>query len=429
MQARPVKKLSDIKSKSPGKTKGTAHIKSGSFQRLLSPEPGVNIHQPRRSVNLDPAALSSFALRKKPYLSQETYKKEYPNYPDCVSSKKPFSMVKAYSMNSYKGIERSYNEDRIVAVHNVSRPQEFKDKIWPKVSYFGVFDGHAGDSCSSFLQKNLLNYIITHKSFLVNPKEAIKAAFERAETEFFNMSIDKSSGTFKITDDSGSCACIALFVDNLCFIANVGDSRAIASYDGGKKVRQITVDHKPNNPEERKRIVSKGGKVIKDEEKVKVEEVNTGFSKVTVEEASSSSDEEVIEVYRVEPGKLAVSRSIGDLSCKHTETGGLPGVVICTPDIFQIDILSNCDFLLLGCDGIFDVLDSESAIEAAWYAEHFCKAINGDINVKCSIFVNNVLKCAMEEESVDNLSCIIIAFANFEKITKTKFLRERFNQQ
>lgn len=35
-------------------------------------------------------------------------------------------------------------------------------------------------------------------------------------------------------DKSGSCAIITLIIDDICFIANTGDSRAVMSANGGK---------------------------------------------------------------------------------------------------------------------------------------------------------------------------------------------------
>jgi serine/threonine protein phosphatase PrpC len=50
-------------------------------------------------------------------------------------------------------------------------------------------------------------------------------------------------------------------VDDICYIANVGDSRAVMSKNGGKDIVELTTDHKPNHPNEKKRITESGGKV------------------------------------------------------------------------------------------------------------------------------------------------------------------------
>lgn len=47
----------------------------------------------------------------------------------------------------------------------------------------------------------------------------------------------------------------------MCYVANVGDSRAVMSLNDGKDTVELTNDHKPNNENEEKRIVELGGKV------------------------------------------------------------------------------------------------------------------------------------------------------------------------
>jgi protein phosphatase 2C family protein 2/3 len=47
----------------------------------------------------------------------------------------------------------------------------------------------------------------------------------------------------------------------MCYVANVGDSRAVISKHGGKIIQPLTNDHKPCESSEMKRIIEAGGKV------------------------------------------------------------------------------------------------------------------------------------------------------------------------
>jgi serine/threonine protein phosphatase PrpC len=52
-----------------------------------------------------------------------------------------------------------------------------------------------------------------------------------------------------------------LTVDDICYVANTGDSRAIMCLNGGKNFVELTNDHKPEDPIEKNRIEMNGGKV------------------------------------------------------------------------------------------------------------------------------------------------------------------------
>ena len=62
-------------------------------------------------------------------------------------------------------------------------------------------------------------------------------------------------------DKSGSCAIVVLLVENACYVANVGDSRALMSASGGQKLFVLSRDHRPNEDSERHRITEHGGKI------------------------------------------------------------------------------------------------------------------------------------------------------------------------
>ena len=65
----------------------------------------------------------------------------------------------------------------------------------------------------------------------------------------------------ELLDTSGSCAIIILILNDTCYITNLGDSRALYSYNNGKKFYQISRDHKPNDPIEKNRIYLAGGSI------------------------------------------------------------------------------------------------------------------------------------------------------------------------
>lgn len=66
-----------------------------------------------------------------------------------------------------------------------------------------------------------------------------------------------------------------------------------------------------------------------------------------------SSHQFLLGPYRVFPGRLSVCRTFGDVEAKVTRFGGLPNVIIATPEISSFKIADDVDFLLLGCIFIF----------------------------------------------------------------------------
>ena len=71
--------------------------------------------------------------------------------------------------------------------------------------------------------------------------------------------------------------------------------------------------------------------------------------------------------HRVFPGRLSVCRTFGDVEAKIPHLLGNPKVVISDPDIsfFKIDY-NNHDFVVLGCDGIFDKLEDRDVVHTIW---------------------------------------------------------------
>lgn len=184
----------------------------------------------------------------------------FPNFDNSKFSHKSLGVVKSYSANTHQGTVRDYNEDRVSIILNIVKPNSYTGTFWPKCSFFGIYDGHGGSGCAEFLRDNLHNFVVRDHNFPVNPKEAIVQGFKAAESEFIHNYALGYNG-FDIKDRSGSCAIVSLIVDDIVYVANVGDSRAILSKNCGKEIIQISKDHKPDDETESKRITEAGGKV------------------------------------------------------------------------------------------------------------------------------------------------------------------------
>jgi len=50
---------------------------------------------------------------------------------------------------------------------------ENSSSVWPKCSFFGIYDGHGGQKCADFLRDNLHQLVIRDKAFPEDPKEAL----------------------------------------------------------------------------------------------------------------------------------------------------------------------------------------------------------------------------------------------------------------
>ena len=228
-------------------------------------------------------------------LSNMTFK----NYPPIQLSPNPFSKIIGYGANSYDGIVRDHNEDKlkIILDYKINKSITINGKLYnPNISYFAIYDGHGGNKCSIFLQENLHNYIFNSQYFPEKPLDAIYQAYEKAESIFCSTAFDHN--TNKPLDKSGSCSLSVLIIDDICYVTYLGDSRGIYSYDSGKQLFQVTRDHKPNHPIELKRIQMAGGKVYKDT-RLKVNGI-----KVKVNENEAVG---VNFPFRVYPGNLSVS--------------------------------------------------------------------------------------------------------------------------
>ena len=279
---------------------------------------------------------------------------------------------------------RDYNEDTITATKIIfNNDNNNEDNFY----FFGVYDGHGGSGCSIYLKNNLHKFI---KNF---SKEAIKEAINKTEEKFLKEEALDEKGEEK--DQSGSCGIMAMIQKNKCIISNVGDSRLVVYKKNS--VFFCTQDHKPGSNIEKERITKAGGKIYQTPSLFPLYQ----------------NGKEIEIPWRVLPGRLSVSRTFGDIEAKNEKFGGNKNVVVALPDITEIELNEEFNLIVLGCDGIFDVLSNEEILECVKIVlkEKNIKEINDEVNISelCGDFAEMIIKSSLAKDSFDNVSCIVIA--------------------
>ena len=206
---------------------------------------------------------------------------------------------------------------------------EFVPNNW---CFFGVFDGHAGGKVAQHCAENLLDAILTRLKKNGEKKEYSAEEMESAVQQGFLVLDDQMRNLpdwANGEDHSGTTAVVAMVSPTHIIWANCGDSRGILCRNG--ELAFATEDHKPFNQGERLRIEKAGGTVM-------MQRVN---------------------------GSLAVSRALGDFDYKRAIS--LPPVeqlVSPEPDVTVMERNNKQDeFLLLACDGIYDVMQNEDIVK------------------------------------------------------------------
>ncbi|KAJ1692081.1 hypothetical protein LUZ63_008779 [Rhynchospora breviuscula] len=260
----------------------------------------------------------------------------------CLDASASNSFVSVFSQTGQKGV----SQDRSI----VSQGFGCQDNT----IFCGIFDGHGewGHYVAKSVRKTLPASLLCHWQEAVANESALVASSptEKEKINQFNVwrqscltaceTVDKELKRSRSIDTyySGTTALTMVKQGDLMVISNVGDSRAVLATtadDGSLMPVQLTVDFKPNLPQELERIKQCNGQVYcLDEE--------PGVHRLWL-----PGDES--------PG-LAMSRAFGDFCMKGH---GL----ISVPDVTQRIITSQDRFVILATDGVWDVISNEEAIE------------------------------------------------------------------
>jgi protein phosphatase 2C family protein 2/3 len=148
-------------------------------------------------------------------------------------------------------------------------------------------------------------------------------------------------------------------------IANAGDSRAVLGKRG--RAIELSKDHKPNCTSERLRIEKLGG-VIYD-----------GYLN----------------------GQLSVARALGDWHIKGSKGSKCP--LSSEPELEEIVLAEEDEFLIMGCDGLWDVMSSQCAVTMV---RKELMAHNDP--ERCS---RALVKEALQRNTCDNLTVVVVCFS------------------
>jgi serine/threonine protein phosphatase PrpC len=228
-----------------------------------------------------------------------------------------------------------------------------------------VIDGHGGSQTAVFLERELplvIRKLCLERAHLLEtnlrPREewakVMREAFQTCSDEW-----DRSAQTHQ-EKRAGAVTTMILVCGIHCLVAHVGDGKVVAS--SGDNYKELTTDHRADNPRERVRIESCGGTVVNN---------------------------------RVR-GVLAPSRAFGDLLVRTDAQGNVNNMIIRPePDLLPFDV-SCPGFVVVATDGLFDVIASEVIVTAVtlflagnsdataaarYLAEHAAKRTDDDVSV------------------------------------------------
>eukprot|EP00741_Cyanophora_paradoxa_P004732 tig00000826_g4590.t1 len=223
----------------------------------------------------------------------------------------------------------------------------------PDQAFFAVYDGHGGRGPVDFLSKRLHQTLLEElQKTPQNVQECIKQAYLKTDQA---MRDHQYAGTTAVT---------ALIRKQngvrTLYIANAGDSRCVLCRNG-KSVR-LSYDHKASDPVEAQRCRDTGAFVVN--------------SRVN--------------------GVLSVTRAFGDHAMKNAVTAD--------PYITEVQIQPEDQFFILACDGLWDVLSDQQAVDLIKSERDPSK------------MAELLVKQSLSQGSTDNVTAMVIRFCTLQSL-------------
>ncbi|KAG0502255.1 hypothetical protein HPP92_002327 [Vanilla planifolia] len=235
--------------------------------------------------------------------------------------------VPSFRSGSFADIgPRRYMEDEHIRIDDLSAHLGSMFTCPLPSAFYGIFDGHGGPDAAAYIKRHAIRFFFEDSGFprasevdnvfIDLVENSLQRAFLRADLALANECTVNSS--------SGTTALAALIFGRLLLVANVGDCRAVLCRKG--EALEMSQDHRPIYAAELKRVVECGGYV------------DDGYLN----------------------GVLSVSRALGDWDIKLPQ--GSPSPLIAEPEFRQMVLTEDDEFLVIGCDGIWDVMSSQHAV-------------------------------------------------------------------
>ncbi|KAN0023944.1 hypothetical protein ACTFIV_008335 [Dictyostelium citrinum] len=239
-----------------------------------------------------------------------------------------------------ENLDLNYNGNTVLGTRDENQDSFFhKNFKSEKIRVIGVFDGHGDEGMvASVTTRDIISNCIEKEIVNSNDNKESNDFYDKCITNSFLEANEALLEKGKITGDWGTTATLAIIKDNHIRVGWVGDSMAVLfkQSTSGRDYTpiQLSNDHKPENPQEKKRIITTGGRVV----------FRCGCYRVIPNKNDYSNDD--IMKQRL---ALNMSRALGHVVLSKYGVSSTPE--------FHSESLNPGDYVILASDGLWNVLD------------------------------------------------------------------------